>query len=458
MMTEKQKKKAAMMGSEPIGKMLWKLSLPTIIGMVVQASYNLVDAAFIGKGVGTLALGGTAICFPFQLLMGALGGAIGVGGASLISRSLGRHDVKNANQALGNMVSMALILGTVLTLTGLAFQKQIVMLMGSGVGSFPYAMDYIHIILFGSVLTLLTMSTNFAVRAEGNATIAMLSMIISAFTNVFLDWLFIFPMGMGVKGAALATVLSKAIVITWLLWHFTGSGHRVLGLTIKAMRLKLATVKEILAIGVSGFVRMAGTSIVMAAVNHSMRIYGSEYYVAAYGVINRVMSLVYMALNGIALGMQPLAGFNYGAGNYERVIQAIKLAMIWATGLCVAFFVLFITFPSQLFKLFTSDPDLIAAGIHSLPIIIAATSLTGIQSIGATVFQTLGRAKPAFWLSLTRQTLLFLPLLIIMPRFLGLMGVFLAFPIADTLAALVTLYPLHKEMGKLRAASEVNHS
>jgi len=443
-------KKAEMMESYPVGAMLWKLSLPTITGMVVQASYNMVDAAFIGKGVGTLALGGTTICLPFQMLMGAMGGAIGMGGASLVSRALGRHDRELASRALGNVVALALILGIAATLLGKASAEGMVTLFGASEEIKPYALEYLGIILLGCPLTLLAMSSNAVVRSEGNANVAMLSMVISGLTNVFLDWLFIFHFHMGVAGAAWGTLLSKLLVVIWLISHFTVSPHKVIKLSPRRLRVDRDIVSEISSIGISAFVRMAGTSLVMASVNNAMGIYGGPYYVAAYGVTNRVMSIVYMAVNGVALGMQPLAGYNYGAGLFDRVRSSIKLSIIWGTGGCVFFFLLLFFLPERVFSLFTNDPDLIAAGVASLPTIVAGTSLVAIHRIGATAFQALGKGKPAFWLSMTRHVLVFLPLLATLPRFMGLTGVLLSFPLADAIAAGITLLPLSKEMGQLK--------
>ena len=436
------------LGREPIGRLLLKLSLPAMVGMLVQASYNIVDAFFIGRGVGSMGLAGTAVAFPFQFFVMGIATLGGVGAASLVSRSLGAGEVEQADRALGTLVTMALVTGRSTAALGRAFRPGLLALLGARGEIYPYAEAYLGVILFGVPFHVLGVGLNNAVRAEGNARIAMFTMIISALANTVLDPLFIFGFGWGIRGAAWATVLAQAMVVAWLgAYHFSGRS----ALKLKAVHLvpRAGIVGKITAVGASEFARLAAASITAALVVHSLSRFGSPMAVAAYGVVHRVVSLVFMPIMGVSQGLQPILGYNYGAGAWGRAHRAIRLSVAAATAIAGSAFLVLLLFPGLVFGIFTTDPALRILGSRALRLMTLGFALIGFQVIGSTLFQAMGKAVPAFILSMSRPVLMFLPVLLLLPRFLGLDGVWLSFPVADALAFLLTFVFFNRQMGEL---------
>jgi len=433
------KEQSEMLGRDNISSLLIRLSTPAMIGFLVAAFYNIVDAIFIGRGVGTLGLAGVSISFPVQMIIMAVGGALGIGGSSVISRRLGAGRIEEANHTFGNIISMVILVSILGVISAALFIEPILLAFGSTQNIMPYAIDYLSMILFGSVFFALTMSTNSVIRAEGNAKKAMVVMILSAVVNIILDPIFIFTLDMGVKGAALATVLSQAIAAVYVAQYFF-SGKSSLSIRLRYLLPDLQILKDILAIGAAPFARQVSSSIMFMVVNNMLAAYGGDISVAIYGVINRLAMVFIMPVMGLGQGMQPIVGFNYGARKMERVDEAITLSIKYSTILASAAFLILMIFPQYLMAVFSSDVELITGGTSAMRIMFAFLFLVGFQMTAGATYQAIGKAMPALLLSMARQVLFLIPLLFVMPHIWGLLGVWLAFPASDLLAFIVTLY------------------
>ncbi len=436
------------LGTEGIGRLLFSLSLPSAIGMIVMASYNIVDAIFIGRGVGPLGLAAVVICFPLNLFTGALAIMAGVGGSSIISRSLGAGDYEKAQRAFGTTIFLATTVGLAMAILAGSFLSPLLELFGATPEILPHAKAYLSVILFGMPFHTFAMAGNHLARAEGRARIAMITMLISAITNVILDPIFIFGLGWGMRGAAIATVISQLVMFTWIFgYYYTGRSN--LHFTLASLRPRFAILREIVGIGLSEFTRMAAGSISIILINSTLVRLGGNTSVAVYGVINRSMSFFFMPLMGIAQGFQPILGYNYGAGNMQRARKVIRLAIITATTFAFVGFLVTKLFPEAIFGFFSKDENLIAEGARAMRLITIVYFLVGFQIIGSAMFQALGKAHAAFILSLSRQVLLLLPMVLLLPRFFGISGVWMAFPVADGLSFFLTLYLFLREMRRL---------
>ncbi|HPQ36485.1 MAG TPA: MATE family efflux transporter [Synergistaceae bacterium] len=449
------RKSRAFLGKDPIGPLLARLSLPAMVGMLVMASYQVVDAIFIGRGVGTAALGSITIIFPITMLMGAIAAMIGVGGASVISRALGAEDHNRAERAFGNVLFLILCAGLLIPLGVGAFLHRIVYFFGARDPILPYAVIYLETLLLGVPLHIFSMSSNNVVRAEGEAKTAMMTMIVGALVNVVLDWHFIFNLSLGIRGAALATIIGQGCSALWLFSWFFLRRRSCLEFSWKNLIPRKTMIGEILAIGFSDFLRMGAVGMVGAISNTTIFLHGGHLFVAAFGVIQRLFALIFMPIFGISQGAQPIVGFNFGAGQYHRSRAAIRLASFVATAFSCTAFVLLQSFPAQIMEFFSPDPLLVETGIRVMRLISLGIWLVGFQVIGATVFQALGKALPAMILSLSRQVLFVLPLMVILPRFFGITGALSTFPLADGLSALVTLWLVRKELQILDDLSPV---
>ncbi len=443
---EESRKNRAFLGKDPIGPLLAKLSLPAMVGMLVMASYQVVDAIFIGRGVGTTALGSITIIFPITMLMGAVAFMIGVGGASVISRALGAEDHLRAERAFGNVLFLILCAGLLIPLGVGAFLHQIVYFFGARDPILPYAVIYLQTLLLGVPLNIFAMSSNNVVRAEGEAKTAMMTMILGALVNVVLDWHFIFNLSMGIRGAALATIIGQGCSALWLFAWFFLRRRSCLEFSWQNLIPQKAMIREILAIGFSDFLRMGAIGMVGAISNTTIFLYGGSLFVAAFGVIQRIFALIFMPIFGISQGAQPIVGFNFGAGQFHRSRETIRLASFVATIFSCAAFVILQLFPAQIMEFFSPDPLLVTTGIRVMRLVSLGLWLVGFQVIGATVFQALGKPLPAMILSLSRQVLFVLPLMVTLPRFFGITGALSTFPLADGLSALVTLWLVRREL------------
>ena len=444
------KKLATRLGEQKISKLLVNLSLPATIGMMVNALYNLVDTIFVGRGVGALAIGGLTIAFPIQMVLMAFAQMIGIGSASAISRSLGAKDIEKADYVAGNSFLLIVILSSIIAAIGLTFTEPMLRLFGATDTILPYAKDYITIILWGSVFFSFAMSSNNLIRAEGNAKVAMATMLIGAILNIILDPIFIFVFKMGVKGAALATVISKFVSFLYVLTYLY-SGKSSLKVKLHHLKPKMHIISEILTVGFASFARHVTGSVVAIVVNNSLRIFGGDMALIIVGIVHRVTMFVFMPLFGVVQGMQPIVGFNYGAKKLDRVKETLKLSLITTTVIATFGWLIIELFPFAIISVFTRDAEIIEKGSTIMRIVISVIPVIGIQIVGAALFQSLGKAVPSLILALLRQVLLFIPLVIILPRVLGLglWGIWIAYPAADILSVVLTVLFLKSELKKM---------
>jgi putative MATE family efflux protein len=436
------------LAEQPLNSLLLKLSLPAFVGMVVMAAYNIVDTIFVGHGVGPLAIAGLTIIFPIQMINTALAIALGLGGASIISRRLGEKNFKAARDAAGNALSLSVLTGLLLSYFGWFFLDEVLFLFGATVEIMPYAMDYFSIVLFGSPFISFAMAGNNVIRAEGNAKMAMYTMILSAGTNIILDPIFIFGLNLGIRGAAWATIISQIAAALFVYYYFS-SGKSLIRLTIKALYIKTAIVKEILAIGASSLVRQASGSVVAALVNHLLAKYGGDMAIAAYGLILRVMMFAFMPMFGVVQGVQPIIGYNYGARNFKRVRDSVKLAMKVTTVIAFSAFIIFMFFAEWIYMLFTTNDELITIGSAATRFVMIALPLVGVQMIMGAFFQSLGKAAASLIITTSRQILYVIPFLMLLSYYLGVDGIWLTFPVADILSLLTASILFHFEWKKL---------
>jgi len=435
------------LASEPIKTLLWKLSLPAMAGMFVMSLYNVVDMIFVGRGVGALGIAGVSIVFPVQMIMMGIGQMVGMGAASLISRSLGADDMEKAERTLGNAVILILVLGGALAVAGLAKSTFFLRLFGATDTILPYAKAYMDIILLGVVFHTFSMSANNFVRAEGNARVAMISMFIGALLNIALDPIFIFALGMGIRGAAIATVIAHMATTSYLLRYFL-SGKSSLRICVKNLVLKWAIVREIIAIGFATFIRTVAGSFIAVIINRTLGFYGGDISIAAFGVVHKVLMFAGMPGRGIAQGLQPILGYSYGARRYDRASEVIRRSITIATVFCFAIFLILFFFAEPIVRIFSTNASLIAQGTNAIRIVFVMLFLVGFHMVSSVVFQAIGKVIPTIILSTSRQILFLIPLVLILPRYFGIDGVWLSFPIADTLSfiiALAMVIPLMRE-------------
>lgn len=430
--------KDTILGTESIGKLLAKMSIPAIVGMIVNALYNLVDTIFIGRGVGTLGIAGLTIAFPIQIFFMAVAMLIGIGAASVISRNLGAGNRDRAYTAAGNTLSVSIIFGLIVMAVGYAFMDPILRLLGATDAILPYSKDYLSVIFLGAPFITFAAGSNNLVRAEGRATIAMLTMVIGTGLNLILDPIFIFGFNLGIKGAAIATVISQFTSFSFLMLFFF-SGKSSLEIHLRHLRPQWHVLGEMFKLGVPIFIRQVGVGIFAVIVNNSLGTYGSELHIAAFGIVNRLLMFTLMPLMGLSHGFQPIAGYNYGAGNMDRVKETVKISTLVATGAATFFFLVMMLFPGTLLKVFSTDTALLTEGVIVLRIVVLALPLIGLQLIGATYFLALGKALPSLFLGMSRQILFLIPLVLLLPLTFGLTGIWAAFPIADVLATMVTM-------------------
>jgi len=438
------------LGKEKIGKLLVSLSVPATMGMTVNALYNLVDTIFVGRGVGAVAIGALTVSFPIQMIIMAFAIMIGMGSASAISRSLGANNIERADNITGNSFFSIVVFSSIIAILGLTFTEPLLRLVGATDTILPYARDYITIIFYGSVFRSFAMSTNNLIRAEGNAKVAMISMIIGAGSNIVLDPIFIFIFKMGVKGAALATIIAQFFAFLYIM-RYLYSGKSSLKVRFHHLKPRLDIIKEIITVGMASFFRHISGGITGIIINSSLSILGGDAALIIVGILIRVTMFVFMPLFGVVQGMQPIIGFNYGAKQYKRVKETIKLSILVTTILATLGWCFIELFPSHIFSIFTSESEIIEKGIPVIRIAISMIPLIGIQIVGAALFQSLGKAVQTLILSLLRQVLLFTPLVIILPRVfgLGIMGIWISYPIADFLSVILTVFYLRSELKKM---------
>jgi len=430
--------KKNILDDDRIGHLLFKLSLPAFVGMFVMTLYNIVDTVFIGRFVGPLGIAGLSIVFPIQMLTMGIGHLMGMGGGSLISIQIGAGRIDRAERALGNAITGVIVSSLLLMILGLTKTDDILRLMGASDTILPYARDYMVIILLGVMFQGFGMAQNSLIRAEGNTRVPMIGMVIGAASNTILDAVFIIVFKMGIKGAALATVISQMFLFVYYMRYYF-SRKSYLHFSLKNMIIDWSIMRYILAIGIAPFVMSVSGSISALFVNRLCLFYGGDMAVSAYGIINRIIMFALMPGIVVSQGLQPVVGYNYGAEHYERILRALRMAIATATAFCIAAFIFLQLFPQVFIGIFTDDAELIALTSHAIRRIMATAYLIGLIIIGSTVFQSIGKPVQAFVTSTARATLFLIPLILILPRFIGLNGVWWSFPIAEILTFCLTM-------------------
>ena len=428
-----------MLAKAPLLPLLIKLSVPAMLGMFVMASYNVVDAIFIGWGVGPLGIAATSVAFPMQLFVGALSMWIAMGTASLSSRRLGAGLDDDAERALANGCLMSSVLGFVTMTLGLTFVDQLIGLMGTGEPVAGYAKEYLRIVFLGNPLIIVGMLFNNTIRSEGNTRYAMYSMVLPAVLNVFLDPLFIFGFKMGMAGAAWATVTGQLVTFLWVLRYYLTGRRSLIELKFSKMPLRWEIDREILSVGASEFARQGALTVANSILMNQISRYGTPQHIAAFSIMMKVSSLAVMPIFGLGQGMQPIVGYCWGAGLYARARKTIELALGAALAITATAEVFLLTFPHVFVRAFTNDPEVVRLTVWGVRILQSTFAIVGFQVIGTVVFQALGFAGPALFLSMSRQVIFFIPALVFLPRFWGVTGVFASYPVADVAACCVTL-------------------
>lgn len=441
--------KALILGRERIGKLLMQYALPAVVAQIASSLYNVIDRIFIGQGVGSLAISGLALTFPFMNLAAAFGALVGVGASTLISIKLGEKDYRTARLVLGNVIILNIILGIGFTIVCLPFLEPLLYALGGSNETVPYAKEYMRIILLGNVFTHLYLGLNAVLRSSGYPQKAMYVTIASVALNAVLDVLFIFVFHWGIAGAAWATVITQ-ILTTFVLIFMLLKRNRVVYITRECFHLKRNIVRESCAIGASPFATNLVACLIVIIINLQLKKYGGDLAIGAYGIINSITFMVVMIILGITQGMQPIVGYNYGAKKYDRMLHCLKLSMICGLIVASVGFLLAEFAPKYLAMAFTSDKQLIDFTIIGFRIFMAVAPLIGLQIVASNFFQSIGFAKKAIFLSLTRQLIFLLPGLYIFPLFMGINGIWFAGPIADFSAFVITMLMLRVEIKKIK--------
>ncbi len=444
--------KADRLGEEKISKLLLNLSLPSILGMMAISIYNIADTIFVGHAVGKLGIAGISVSLPLLMSIGTFGQAIGLGGASIISRALGAKDKAKATLTLHTLITTILTINIVVFTIAFSNLRSLLELFGANEEIMPYAYNYAIWALPGTFFQNLLFVLMNQIRAEGNAKFPMISQTIAASLNLIIDPILIFGLGWGVVGAALATSFSQFVGMSLTIWYFTFNPKSVLKISIpKILRIpdKKITL-ETLAIGASSFGRQIASSVMTIVLNNTLLVYGGTAAIAAFGIVFRLSMFIFMPLFGINQGFMPIAGFNYGAKKHHRVFSAMKLASIWATTFCIIAMFCFYLFAPSLIRIFTTDKELIDIGSRALKIFILAFPVIGFQVVGSGLYQALGKAWSSLFLALARQLLFLIPFVLIFPPIWGEKGIWYSFPVADVLAAIVTMFMVISLMRKLK--------
>ena len=440
------------LGTESIGKLLMQYAVPAIIAMTASSLYNMVDSIFIGHGVGTMALSALALTFPLMNLGAAFGALVGVGAATLISVKLGQKDYDTAQRVLGNVFVLNILLGLAFTVIVFPFLNPILYFFGGSDETVEYARQFMEIILLGNVVPHLYLGLNAVLRASGHPKQAMYATIATVAINTILAPIFIFMFDWGIRGAAIATVSAQVIALLWQLKQFNNA-NELLHFRRGIFRLKRKIVFDSLAIGMSPFLMNLAACLIVILINQGLKKYGGDLAIGAFGIVNRLVFIVVMIVMGLNQGMQPIAGYNFGAKLYDRVNKVLKLTIIYATCVTTFGFLVGMLAPNLVVGIFTSDAELTELSATGLRITVMFFPIIGFQMVTSNFFQSIGMAGKAIFLSLTRQMLILLPCLLILPHFFGVAGVWYSMPVSDLLASLIALVMLVYQFRKFKTAA-----
>jgi putative MATE family efflux protein len=444
------------LGTEKIGRLLKQYALPAIIAQTASSLYNMVDSIFIGQGVGPLAISGLAVTFPLMNLSTAFGTLVGAGAATMLSVLLGQKNYKAANKVLGNVVSLNVILGLLFMAVALIFIDPILYFFGASENTLPYAKEYIQIILYGNIVTHLYFGLNAAMRSSGNPKKAMALTIFTVVFNTILDPIFIFVFDMGIAGAAWATVIAQTAAMIVVLKHFSDKS-RAFHFEKGIFKLDPRVAKDSLVIGMGPFLMNAAACLVTLFINQQLRDYSGDLGIGSYGICNRFIFMFIMICMGLNQGMQPIAGYNYGAKQYSRVKEVFWMTAKFGTIVTTICFCIGMFIPRLAAGIFTHDEALLNMSAEGMRILTIGFPIVGFQMIGTNFFQCLGMVKKSIILSLSRQLLFLLPLLYCLPLWMGANGVWMSFPISDVLSAILTailLRRLFKKFNTLKDGEE----
>ena len=439
--------KAIELEKEPIRKLLLRYSLPGIIAMTVSSLYNLVDSIFIGQGCGSLALAGLTVAKPFMDICAAFGSLVGVGASTIVAIKLGEKKYKDANLVLGNIILLNIILSSFVSCIGLIWLEPILYAFGASKDTITHAYEYMQIILIGNVLTHIYFGLNNMLRSIGHPKISMIATIVSVAINTILDPIFIFTFEMGVKGAAIATIVSQLIAVLWQLKVFFNP-KEVVHFNKEIWKLDKALLHQIIMIGMAPFLMNLAHCLVVIIINNQLKIFGGDIAIASYGIINRFTFIFAMIVMGLNQGMQPIVGYNYGAQKYKRMMRAFDLTAICATIITSLLFIIGEFFPNWIIQIFTHESNLINFSKNPIQIICSSMLIVGFQMVTINFFTSIGMPKKSIFLSLTRQVLYLIPLILILPRLFQdapLLGVWWSIPISDILSAFTAFFMILKQ-------------
>lgn len=439
----------AELGTEKISKLLKQYAVPAIIAMTASSLYNITDSIFIGHGVGPLAISGLAITFPLMNLAAAFGSLVGVGGATLLSIRLGQKDYQTANAILGNVILLNIIIGILFSVVTIIFLDPILYFFGASSETLPYARDYMFIILLGNAFSHLYLGLNSLLRSSGNPEKSMYATICTVLINAGLNAIFIFGFKWGIKGSAIATIISQLIVLLWQFKFFSNKNYFI-HISKSIFKLKSKIVGDTLSIGMAPFLLNAASCVIVIVINQGLIKYGGDLAVGAYGIVNRIAFLFVMVVMGFTQGMQPIAGYNFGARLYERVTEVLKKTIMWATIVMVLGFIVIELFPHAVASIFTKDEELVALAANGLRIVFVFYPIVGFQMVTSNFFQSIGMPGKAIFMSLSRQMVFLLPCLFILPRYYGVNGIWYSMPVADLVASVLAFILLIMQFRKFK--------
>ena len=442
--------KALELGLKPVGQLLWQYALPAMVAMVASSLYNIIDRSVIGQVVGPEAIAGLGITFPFMNLSAAFGAAVGVGASTCISVKLGQRDYATAQNLLGNTVTLNLIVGIMFMLVSLMFLDPILRFFGASDATLPYAREFMQVILAGNVITHMYFGMNAVLRAAGKPRHAMYATLFTVGCNIILVIAFVWWFRWGIRGAALATVVSQTLALCWQMYIFSNP-KELLHLQKGIYKLKSQLVKNIISIGISPFLMQSTSCIIVIAMNNQFVRYGGDMAVGAYSIANSMVMVFFMFVMGVTQGMQPIVGYNYGAQKYDRMMRCVWLSIAVATTILFAGWTVSMLFPRQIARIFTTDPTLLEMSAHGIVIDMLVFFVVGSQAVITNFFQCIGKVKISIFLSLSRQLIFLLPMAFIFPKFWGLDGVWYSLPSSDFVAFVITIPILMWHIRKFKA-------
>lgn len=449
------KKQATLeLGTKPVGRLLWQYAAPAIVAMTASSLYNIIDRAFIGQIVGADAIAGLGITFPFMNLSAAFGAAVGVGASTCISVKLGQKDYKTAEELLGNTVTLNLIVGFLFMVVCMLFLDPILRFFGASEVTLPYAREFMEVILLGNMITHMYFGMNAVLRAAGKPRHAMYATLFTVACNIVLVITFVWLFRWGIRGAAMATITSQTLALCWQLWIFSDK-EEIIHLKSGIYKLKVVLVRNIIAIGISPFLMNVAACIIVIFMNNQLVRYGGDMDVASYSISNSIAMMFVMFVMGVNQGMQPIAGYNYGAENYDRLMKVLNISMMAATAIMLTGWLIAMFLPYYCARIFTTDQSLIELSIFAIRVNMLVFPVIGFQMVITNFFQCIGKVQTAIFLSLSRQLLLLLPLLVVLPLIWGIDGVWAALPASDATAALMAAVVMISYMSKLKKKKEL---